>query len=153
MIRDHVGRDTDHVSNNQQVRIYLSIYLYCVCFYRFNYSYSLLTCCACFQSCFSTLTTSTRPLSTCRHDVFPSKCNRNTTAAATSFPPSTTRMKSDNGGNVNCDTQTTAQQHNLDRQWDRGSASNTPSSIWMYEQMQRGEVHADNAERGSTCWK
>ena len=95
---------------------YVSVYLSCVCFYCFHYSYSLLTHVCLFpsstvlyeqQQCWHVLYQYL-----CHHGVLlPSKYNRNTTASAT-----TTGTRSDNG-NFNCDMHTTPQYHqNADRQ-------------------------------------
>ena len=93
---------------------YLYIYLSCICFNCFDYSYSLIRCVCLFHS--STVLYQHQQHGhvlyehLCHRDILPSKCNRNTTAAAT------TGTQSDNGnGNRNRDTRTT-QQQNADRQ-------------------------------------
>ena len=100
-------------ARQQSTSTYLSLYLSIVwfyCIYCFGYSLSNPLCLFVIpDSPLSTSTTSTRPLSTCHHEVL-SSCNRNTTATAMSFSLSTTGTRSNNGnGSGNRDTQTTTQ--------------------------------------------
>ena len=110
--------DADHVSNssnNRRVRIYLS----CICFYCFDCScYSLTRCLCLFPP--TVLYHQQRYQHLCHHDVLPPSATgtpqllqpeRDPTMAAS------TGTRSDNGGNGNRDTQTTAQQSPADHGW------------------------------------
>ena len=125
--RQSTMSDANHVSNSsndQWVRIYIS----CVCFYWFNCSYSLLTCCVYFLTVLYQYQQCQHALyqNICRHDVLPSKCNCNTTAAAT-----TTGTGSDNDNdNGNRGAQTTTQQQNKDRQLCVGPWETWPWPCW-----------------------